>query len=492
MKIENHHAAEEEKRSDRSVKVLLSGMFTRKKKKRASSPPPNEDMRGEKTNKNMHMSLSEMMRKLKHSFKKEKPQHDNKRLLLLQGKNEKGNSLSTFTTKDHFFLERMTSISQKRLEQEHHVVKKKHDLSSKNTGDSSDQNLGTSEEYTRGNIVSLLSGYSSPFRSPGKIWDQNSTLLSRSVSVSDKFMKSEPLGDQKNTTLLSRSVSDKFMKSAPLAEIEESDSLSQDSSSPSVSNSSHNFVTFEISQLEASHVEKDHESSHEESLPQPSLISADSPSHYISRTDEYELVLEPHFIQYEISPARGEAKRETLCNQFEGKDDPMDEKERVFKYVKAVLDAIDSCWEDMYLKTGFSDQILNPALFSNIPFYPSQLCSAAAANHNHELLFDSINELIFELCRFPQWVSFVKPRTQVLSFSEESVVDEVQKEVYCRLSPKQFAESVDEIMREDMDKRGNWWLDVRCEVECVGFETSELILNELLEQLVLDFVKIDR
>ncbi|XP_056841743.1 uncharacterized protein LOC130494923 [Raphanus sativus] len=202
---------------------------------------------------------------------------------------------------------------------------------------------------------------------------------------------------------------------------------------------------------------------HEESLPQPSILSAASTCHYISRTDEYKLVLDPLFIGYEISPAKGEA---------------------VFEYVKAVLDAIDSSWEEMYLKTEFSDQILNPALFSNIPFYPSQLC---AAKHDHELLFDSINELIFEFCRFPQWLSFVKPRTQVWSFSgDESIVHEVQKEVYCRLFPLQFADSVDQIIREDMDKRGNWWLDVRCEVECIGFETSELILDELLEQLMLD------
>ncbi|CAG7867736.1 unnamed protein product [Brassica rapa] len=461
---ENHHAAEEEKTSERSVKVLLSGMFSRKKKKKkGSSSPPNEDarlmMRGDKTNnKNVHMSLSEMMRKLKHSFKKEKPQHDNnKRLLVLRKK--KGKSLSTTTTtKNHFFIERMASISQKL--QQHHVVKEKHNLLSEN-GDS-DQHLAASEE-AHGRIVSLLPGYSSPFRSPGKIWDQNPTLLSRSAS-------------------------DNFMKSETLAEIEERVSLSQDSSSPSVSSSSHNFVTFEISQLgEASDVDKDDESSHEERLPQPSLLFASSPSHYISRTDEYELVLDPLFIGYEISPARaGEAKRQTLCNQFEEKDDdPMDEKETVFKYVKGVLGAIDSSWEEMHLKTEFSDQILNPALFNNIQFYPSRLC---AADHDHELLFDSINELIFEFCRFPQWVSFVKPITQVFSFSSENFVDEVQKEVYCRLFPLQFADSVDHIIREDMDKGGNWLDDVRSEVECIGFETSELILNELLEQLMLDML----
>lgn len=157
----------------------------------------------------------------------------------------------------------------------------------------------------------------------------------------------------------------------------------------------------------------------------------------------------------------------------------MDDKESVFKYVKAVLDAIDSNWEELYLKTEFSDQLLYPALISNITFYPNKLCV------DHELLFDGINEVLFEFCRYPQWVSFVKLRTQVLAFSVESIVSEVQEKVYCHLLPMQIPRSSDQIVKEDMDKPGSW-LDTRCYLECIGFETSELILDELVEEVMSD------
>ncbi|VVA89621.1 unnamed protein product [Arabis nemorensis] len=307
------------------------------------------------------------MRKLKHSFKKGKPQHG-KRLF---GKTRRKLQRSV-STKEHFFLERMTSISQKRTHQEHYD-KEKHLTEMLNNGDF-DQNLATSKQIqTR--IVSLPE-YLSPFSSPGRIWNQNSTVLLRSASD-------------------------------------------------------------EISKVEA-----------------------------------YDEVLKK----------ASEAKRQPLCNQLEGKIHHTDEKQSVFKYVKAVLDAVDSNWEELYLKTEFSDQLLKPALISNIPFYPNQICN------DHELLFDCINEVLFEFCRFPQWVSFVKPRTQVFSFSVESIIHKVQKEVYCRLLPSRLAHSVDQIVKEDMSKPRNW-LDIRCDLECIGFETSELILNELLEELMLDLCR---
>lgn len=62
----------------------------------------------------------------------------------------------------------------------------------------------------------------------------------------------------------------------------------------------------------------------------------------------------------------------------------------VFKYVKVVLDTIDSSWESLFLKTKLCVQILNPALFIKIPFHPTHLF----ATGDHELLFDTMSELI--------------------------------------------------------------------------------------------------
>jgi len=154
------------------------------------------------------------------------------------------------------------------------------------------------------------------------------------------------------------------------------------------------------------------------------------------------------------------------------------DKELVFKYVKAVLDAVDSDIEELYLKAQFSDQLLEPALISNIPFCPNQLCP------DHELLFDCINEALMELCCCPPWASFVTPRTRVFS-TVKSVIHEVQEAVYWHLLPLPLPHALDQIVRKDMARAGNW-LDIRCDIDCIGFETSELILNELLEELTLN------
>ncbi|CAH2039318.1 unnamed protein product, partial [Thlaspi arvense] len=409
-----------------------SGFLGTKKRSPRKSSEDSLLMRRNKA-KNLHMFLSEIMRKLKHSFKMEKPQHDKR----LSGK-EKRLQRSASPTKDRFFLERITSISQKRS----HHDEEEHLSEMLNNGDS---------DQTR--TVSL-SEFSSPFTSPGR----SPTVLSRSAS--EDFNKSETFADD--------TISIKEIETAPSP---------GEGGSPSISKRNR-IVDFEISQFEAYDGDEEGGASHEESL-----HSVASPSHNMYTTEECNLAVEPLFFEYEISPETGEAKRQPLCNQIQENNHhiPMDEVERVFKYVREVLEAIDSSWEEMYLKTEFSDQILNPALISNIPFYPSQLCV------DHELLFDCINVLLFEFCSFPQWVSVLQPRrTQVFSFSAESIVQEFQKEVCCRLFPLQFSHSTDHIIRQDMSIPRNW-LDIRCDLECIGFETSELILDELLEQLMLDF-----
>lgn len=166
----------------------ISGFFRRKKRSPQevnTEHNTSEDSRLMRRNKakNLHLFLSEIMRKLKHSFKKEKPQH-NKWLL---GKKRRRFQRS-LSTKDHFFLERMTSISQKRAHQEHYDNEKH--LSEMLTNGDFDLNLATSKQVQRNQrrIVSLPQ-YSSPFSSPGRIWNQNSTVLLRTAS--DDFMKSE-------------------------------------------------------------------------------------------------------------------------------------------------------------------------------------------------------------------------------------------------------------------------------------------------------------
>ncbi|KAL1220733.1 hypothetical protein V5N11_035534 [Cardamine amara subsp. amara] len=115
-----------------------------------------------------------------------------------------------------------------------------------------------------------------PFSSPGRIGDPNSTLLSRSASESE-------------------TIADDFIT---IKEIETASS--SESSSLFISKS--NQIDDEISKVEAYDAENEGQILRQT----PSLLSVASPSHYVSTTEEYddESVLEPLFIEYEITRAR--------------------------------------------------------------------------------------------------------------------------------------------------------------------------------------------
>lgn len=178
MSMENHVAKKiSSKRQERDHQSRwISGFFRRKKRTSSQEVDDNEHKIHEDSRlmrrhnnkaKNLHFSLSEIMRKLKHAISKEKPRHDQR---LLEKKKSLQKSLST---KDHFFLERMASISRKRCHQEHY-----------------DYDKHLSDMLRNQRLFVSLPGYSSPFSSPGRIWYQNSTVLSRSSS-SDDFIKSQ-------------------------------------------------------------------------------------------------------------------------------------------------------------------------------------------------------------------------------------------------------------------------------------------------------------
>ncbi|XP_019091325.1 PREDICTED: uncharacterized protein LOC104758675 [Camelina sativa] len=338
MSMESSHVEEKlcSKRQERDHHHLgwISGLLRRRKKRsaqedeRSISEGDSRLMIRHKA-KILHLFLSDIMRKLKHAIRKEKPRHDHRRLLETKKSFQK-----SLSTKDHFFLERMTSISRQRSHHQEHYDNEKH--LSEMVGNQS-------------RIVLSLPEDSSPFSSPGRVWDKNSTVLSRS-STSDDFMNSETVADNSLT----------------IKEIDSASPIEGDE------------IVDEMSKVEA----------HEGGILEETLLSHLSVSSSPSQ---------PLFIEYEINPARSEAKiQQPPRNQLQEENRGMDDKEALFKYVKEVLDAIDSNWEELYLITDYSDQLLCPAIISNIPLYPNKLCV------DHDLLFDSINEVLFEFCRFPQ------------------------------------------------------------------------------------------
>ncbi|XP_010427014.1 PREDICTED: uncharacterized protein LOC104711931 [Camelina sativa] len=478
-----------------------------------------------------HFFLSEIKRKLKHAIKKEQPAG--------------GFGEGFPKTKDHFFLERMAkpSTSQKKSHNEDDKKKrlsniyteaKKHLSEMLNDGDLDSKSTSRQVQRSLGRILSFPE-YLSPLNSPGRRWEKSSATHKKSASADFTNLvnikkETHPSQPEDNADIqacnLSKEPEDSIQPTASEApnkivdmedETANEDKISSAGSEDNVMilnevdevpEETSSTLDGDVSKVEAHDEQRDgiisKQTSHEESQQPPLSSSVASPSHCLAKTEECKSantdspewsspisVLEPLFVEDDISPAKmrsqsGEAEVQPWCIHFDEKNPTTinrensvtSDKELVFEYVKAVLDAVESDFKELYLKAQFSDQLLEPALISNIPFCPNQLCP------DHELLFDCINEALMELCCCPPWTSFVSPRTRVFS-TVKSIIHEVQEAVYWHLMPLPLPHALDQIVRKDMARAGNW-LDIRCDIDCIGFETSELILDELLEELTLN------
>ncbi|VVB06802.1 unnamed protein product [Arabis nemorensis] len=449
---------------------------------------------------------------------------------------------STSQKKAHKVLQETNEDFKKQRVSNIYTEAKKHLSEMLNNGDLDSNSTSRQVQRTLGRILSLPE-YLSPLSSPGRRWEKSSTSHRKAasadfinlVNIKKETHASQPEDVKENADIQVCNLSkepEKSIESPPhtasestekRADIEDGtaneDKISSAGSADDVviiseidvvPEETSSTLVGDLSKVEAHDEQKDSDiskqTSYEES--QSSLSSSvASPSHCLAKTEECKSaitdfpewsspisVLDPLFIEDDISPAKmrsqsGEEQVEPWRIHFDEKDSAAKnredyvknitgDKELVFKYVRAVLDAVDSDFEELYLKAQFSDQLLEPALIRNIPFCPNQLCP------DHELLFDCINEVLMQLCCCPPWTSFVTPKTRVFS-NVKSIIHEVQEAVYWHLLPLPLPHALDQIVRKDMAKAGNW-LDISCDIDCIGFETSELILEALLEELTLN------
>ncbi|KAJ0250020.1 GPI-anchored adhesin-like protein [Hirschfeldia incana] len=463
-----------------------------------------------------HFFLSEIKRKLKQAIRKEGEGYP-----------------KNVPSKDHFFLERMAKPSTKSEKRKHYdddkkqrvsniyIEAKKHLSEMLNNADVVDSN-STSGQFQNSSLGTILSlpEYLSPLSSP---WEKSSPTHRKSasadfinavhiskretpVSLPNHARKNDdlPVCDLSKEPTESVGIEDGTANEDKLSAAGSADDVMITNEIDIVPEEASSTLLSDLPKAEAHDKHRDgiisKQASHEERQPPPSP-SAASPSHCLAKSEECKSaahdvpewsspisVLEPLFIEDDISPPKmrsqsdDEAQVQPWCIHFDDKEDSAktiitSDKELVFTYVRDVLDAVVSDFEELYLKAQFSDQLLEPSLISNIPFCPNQLC------HDHELLFDCINEVIMELCCCPPWVSFVAPRRTRVFSTVKSIVHEVQEAVYWHLSPLPLPHALDQIVRKDMAKAGNW-LDIRCDIDSIGSETSELILEELLEELI--------
>ncbi|EOA26641.1 hypothetical protein CARUB_v10022705mg [Capsella rubella] len=211
-------------------------------------------------------------------------------------------------------------------------------------------------------------------------------------------------------------------------------------------------------------------------------------------------VLEPFFTDDDTSPNSSrsssvEMRMQPLCIRFDEADSPrtnkendvktrMNDKELALAYIQAVVKSSELNWEELLARSFYSEQLLEQALMNDIDFCSTNLCS------DKKLLFDCINEVLTEFCGHGPWVSFVKPAVRFFP-DMENAVEVVQEEVYWHLLPLPSPHTLDQIVQKDLARAG-CWMDLRFDIGCIGSESGEMILDELLEEIITNCISLIR
>lgn len=156
-------------------------------------------------------------------------------------------------------------------------------------------------------------------------------------------------------------------------------------------------------------------------------------------------------------------------------------KDSVFEFIKAVLQMSASGLDEFFLMSLTSNQILDPSLLDEEEVYSFQLC------HDQKLLLDCINEVLMEVCEHYfgcfSWASIIKANIRPIP-NMKNTIREVWEGVHWHLLPHPLPHTLDQIVKKDMVKTGTW-MDLRFDAQSIGFEMSEVVLQELLEDTIL-------
>ncbi|XP_045788394.1 uncharacterized protein LOC123883590 isoform X2 [Trifolium pratense] len=197
-----------------------------------------------------------------------------------------------------------------------------------------------------------------------------------------------------------------------------------------------------------------------------------------SRFQPAEVPVRPLHVQFEEQDSSlvNEIKRAKYC---------IEENESIYVYIEAVLQASGLTRDQLLMKCLSSDKILDPSMFDQVELSPNRLC------HDRKLLYDCINEILMEVCcdyfGASPFVSFVNPSIKPTP-NMKTVILMVSEGVCWHLLLLPPPHTLDKIVRKDMEKCGAW-MDLRFEAETVGFELSDAILEELMEDTILSCVR---
>ncbi|KAB5527099.1 hypothetical protein DKX38_020946 [Salix brachista] len=203
------------------------------------------------------------------------------------------------------------------------------------------------------------------------------------------------------------------------------------------------------------------------------LLTGEDISPASSKLEPVELPVQPLRIQFEEHEPSAADQNIRLKGS-------VDDEESAFEYVKAVLQASAMKWDEFYMRSHSSEQLLDPSIFFEVEFFSSQLCC------DKKLLFDSANEALVEVygryfgC-FPG-LPFVKSTIRPVPDMKNGIY-EVWEGVSWNLQPLPMPHTLDQLVKKDMAKTGTW-MDLRYDIETILVEIGEAIFEDLMEEAV--------
>ncbi|KAL2330298.1 hypothetical protein Fmac_017879 [Flemingia macrophylla] len=207
-------------------------------------------------------------------------------------------------------------------------------------------------------------------------------------------------------------------------------------------------------------------------------FSDDDSGPKLSRYQPVKLPVQALQIQFEEHDSSSPAE------QFDRGKYCFEENDLIYDYIKAVLHASGLTRDQMLMKCLSSDKILDPSLFDQVEFFSNLLC------HDQKLLFDSINEVLMEVCQHyfgvSPWVSFVNHSMRPTP-SMKRLIFKVWEGVCWHILSLPPPCTLEQIVRKDMARKGTW-MDLGFDAEMIGFEMGETILIELMEDTMLSLV----
>lgn len=183
--------------------------------------------------------------------------------------------------------------------------------------------------------------------------------------------------------------------------------------------------------------------------------------------------------EVEVESLSTHADSNSLHAQVDKKD------EADFNYVRDVLKKSGFSGDELLGTWHSPDQPVDPSLFDE----EEGISGTDAGSCDHLLLFDLINEVLLEIYErsitYSPWNFCSNSNIRPMPTGYH-VLDEVWASISWHLSSQpQLVPSLEYVVSRDLAK-GDGWMHLQPEAECVGLDLEDWIVDDLLDEVTLD------